>query len=93
MNRQPEGIKNEHSLSLKMRKSAHVSGVKQVISFDDNSVVLLTECGELLIEGCGLTVDALNVQSGEVDVSGEVSAIIYSDDSPRKKRRLFGGRE
>ncbi len=93
MNRQPEGIKNEHSFSVKMRKNARISGVKQVISFDDNSVLLLTECGELLLEGNALKVDELNVQSGDVAVSGEISALIYSDESPRKKRRFFGGRE
>lgn len=93
MNRQSEGIKNEHSFSVKMRKTAHISGVKQVISFDDNSVLLLTECGELLLEGSGLKVDELNVQSGDVAVSGEVSALIYTDETPRKKKRFFGGRE
>jgi sporulation protein YabP len=93
MNRQSEGIKNEHSFSVKMRKAAHISGVKQVISFDDNSVLLLTECGELLLEGSGLKVDELNVQSGDVAVSGEVSALIYTDETPRKKKRFFGGRE
>ena len=93
MNRQAEGAKNEHSFSVKMRKNARISGVKQVVSFDDNSVLLLTECGELLVEGSGLKVDELNVQSGEVAVSGEISALIYSDDAPRKKRRFFGGRE
>jgi sporulation protein YabP len=76
-----------------MRKTAHISGVKQVISFDDNSVLLLTECGELLLEGSGLKVDELNVQSGDVAVSGEVSALIYTDETPRKKKRFFGGRE
>ena len=93
MNRQPEAKKTEHSFSVKARKNAQISGVTQVVSFDESCVVLLTECGEMTIEGNSLAVDALDVESGQVSVSGEVSAVLYADERPKRRKGFFGRRE
>ena len=81
-------------LCLTDRKSLEVSGVKEVISFDDSGAVLLTEDGELCIEGNGIRISNLDTDRGEVSVVGRIDAMIYSAEPSEKKRgswhRLFG---
>lgn len=85
--------KNEHTLSLLARERAEISGVREVESFDEQTVVLLTDCGELTLEGEGLHVNTLDVARGVVSVSGRVGAVYYGDTQPARRglrARLFG---
>ncbi|MBQ8818518.1 MAG: sporulation protein YabP [Clostridia bacterium] len=81
-------------LCLTDRKELNIGGVKEVISFDDNGAVILTENGELSVEGENIRISNLDAQSGEVNITGKIDAMIYSADSNEKKKgiraRLFG---
>ena len=80
-----------HSLTLKDRKSLTMSGVTEVVSFDENSVVLHTELGPLSIHGRDLQLKTLTLEGGQVAVEGNVAALIYEE--PRSGgfwRRLMG---
>ena len=85
---------NKCMLLLKDRKELEVTGVKEVISFDENGAVLLTEDGELCVEGSGIRISNLDTDSGKVSVLGRVDAMMYSADPSERKRglksRLFG---
>ena len=90
-----ETRKNEampHELLLKGRKNLSVSGVKEVISFDESSVILNTVCGELEIEGDSLRVSALDTARGNVTVDGNISSVVYSDKPQKEGRRGVFGR-
>lgn len=76
-----------HKLTLNERKSMTMTGVTEVISFDENSVVLGTSLGTLVIHGQGLQLKNLSLEGGQVAVEGTLSAFLY--EQPRK-RRLFG---
>ena len=80
----------DHHLQLNARAHADISGVRQVISFDENGVQLITECGELTLEGSDLKVGTLDIQRGVVSVDGRLTGIYYTDDAPRRRRGLFG---
>ena len=56
----------KHALSLMDRKQLTLSGVKDVVSFDETNVVLQTVCGMLSIEGQELHVQVMNTETGEV---------------------------
>ena len=80
-----------HSLTLKDRKILTMSGVTEVVSFDENSVVLHTELGTLSIHGRELQLKNLTLDGGQVAVEGHVAALIYEE--PRQGgflRRLMG---
>lgn len=80
-----------HELVLKGRKSLSVSGVREVISFDESSVMLDTVCGELEIDGDSLRVSALDTARGNVAVEGNISSMLYSDKPYKEGRRgVFG---
>ena len=87
-----KNIKFTHNLILKERKSLNVSGVLDVDSFDDNTVVAYTDMGELTIKGRDLHISKINLDSGDLVLDGEVSLLEYTDNNQGEKgffSRLF----
>ena len=76
-----------HTLSLVARKAASVYGVTEVDSFDELCVMLKTDCGDMTIEGKGLHVGTLDIARGVVEITGQISAIYYAEET-RPKRGL-----
>lgn len=74
---QPQPQKPAHLLSLDNRKKLEISGVTEVESFDDTSVLLHTSCGALLIRGEQLQVKKLSIDGGEVAVHGMICSLAY----------------
>lgn len=81
-----------HKLTLNERKSLNMTGVTEVVSFDENTVVLKTELGDLVIHGQNLQLRNLSLEGGQVAVEGTICAFIYeqSRKSGSGLRRLFG---
>ena len=81
----------EHGLTLEERKRLTMTGVTEVVSFDDGMVVLHTNLGILTVHGTGLRLKTLSTDGGQMAVDGEISALSYEE--PREGgwlRRLFG---
>ena len=80
-----------HKLTLNDRKSLTLTGVTEVVSFDDTSVVLHTQLGALEVQGQQLQLKTLSIEGGQVAVDGHISALIYEE--PRSAdgfwKRLF----
>ena len=84
--------KEKNDIVIRSRKHIDISGVTEVISFDENSVAMLTVCGEMALEGEALKIGVLDTDRGMVSVDGKISAVIYYDESPApEKRKRFGG--
>ena len=91
MNESKDKIIMPHSALLKDRQELHLSGVTDVDSFDETGIVAYTDIGELSIGGENLHITKLSLETGEVDISGRIDAIVYLDSGAKqKKRRLFG---
>ncbi len=73
-------VKLPHSLILENRKSLTVTGVSDVDSFDEQSVVAYTDLGELTIRGRNLHINKLSLEVGELTLDGEVSSMTYTDN-------------
>lgn len=91
MNSYTEKDRTEHTLTLTSRKELKISGVKQILNFDDTSVAFVTSDGELDIDGEGLNIDVLDLDRGVASVTGNISGMNYISDRPIKKRKLWGG--
>ena len=72
-------IAKAHKLVVNNRKTSMVTGVLDVLSFDLNEVLLETEMGMLMVKGTDLHVNRLSVEKGEVDLSGNIVSIAYSN--------------
>ncbi len=76
-------------LRLLHRKKLEVSGVLEVVRFDDNFALLKTICGELNIEGKNIKIGVLDTEKGVVSLDGDIDAIYYSDDKKAEKSGFF----
>lgn len=85
MEKQP--ISMPHKLTLDQRSKLTMTGVCEVISFDDATVVLRTELGTLTVHGSDLQLKTLSVEGGQVAVEGNMAALIYEE--PRKTGGFF----
>ncbi len=80
-----------HKLTLSERKNLTLTGATEVVSFDENAVVLKTTLGTLSIHGRQLQLKNLSLDGGQVAVDGVISALIYEEPRPAGGlRRLFG---
>ena len=81
-----------HKLNINARKTALITGVNDVLSFDAGEVLLQTEQGILMIRGSELHVNRLSLEKGEVDIDGRIDSSTYSDTSSYGKsgESLFG---
>lgn len=68
-----------HAINLIRRESMTATGVLDVISFDEETIIAETELGMLIIRGINLHVNRLNLENGELAITGEVSGITYED--------------
>lgn len=80
----------EHTLTLVSRKTLKLNGVKQILSFDDLTVMFSTVCGEMEVVGEELSVDLLDLDNGLASVSGTISGVNYISERPKKKRWFRG---
>lgn len=82
-----------HTLTLEGRARARLTGVTAVSCFNDREVVLETGEGEVALLGEALHIEQLNLDDGQLDVTGEIAGVEYNGPVSRKERRgLFGRR-
>ena len=81
-----------HKLTLEERGKLTMTGVTEVISFEEDAVVLRTSLGTLLVHGRDLQLKTLSLDGGQVAVEGTVSALVYEEPKATGGilRRLFG---
>ena len=68
-----------HKLTLNERKNLTMTGVTEVVSFDETAVVLRTALGLLTVQGQGLKLKTLSLEGGQVAVDEEISALVYEE--------------
>ena len=68
-----------HKLTLNQRKSLTMTGVTEVLSFDETAVVLQTALGLLTVQGQELKLKTLSLDGGQVAVDGTISALVYEE--------------
>lgn len=88
-----EQLHQAHKLTLNARSNLTMTGVTEVVSFDDGAVILRTELGTLVVQGRELQLKTLSAEGGQVVIEGNVSALIYEEPRQQKggwMHRLFG---
>ena len=83
---------SRHSLQIDRREKVNVSGMIDVISFDEESVIGETEMGVIIIRGANLHVNKISLDSGELSVSGEIDSITYENPGGSVKAKSLIGR-
>jgi sporulation protein YabP len=83
---EPKGF---HNLSLENRSRLSLTGVTDVDSFDERSIILFTQLGELTIQGKDLRINSMSVETGDLSVEGDVWSLVYGDKERKKAPTIF----
>lgn len=82
---------NPHKIIFSGRNQGVITGVKDVVEFDNNMIDLDTSMGKLIIKGKNMKVKGINLEKGEAEVEGNVDSIVYSSGSKDESfiKKLF----
>jgi len=69
-----------HNVVMEGRKKLSISGVEEVESFDENTIVMATVQGVLVVRGENLHIEALSLEGGDLKVEGDVDSLTYEED-------------
>ena len=72
-----------HHVILEDRRALTVSGVSDVDSFDEMTVIIYTDMGDLTVKGEGLHINRLNIETGELTLEGLVQSMTYTEVQSR----------
>lgn len=75
-----EVIRSNQNIIIEDRKKLTLSGVKDVISFDDETLLLETVLGRLTVKGEGLHIVNFDTASGDLFAEGKIYAAVYTSD-------------
>ena len=78
--------KRTHKLVLSGRRTCNLTGVIDVLSFDEGEVVLETDMGMLMIKGNELHVTRLTLDKGESDIEGRIDSFTYSEQTTARAK-------
>ncbi|MBQ4562417.1 MAG: sporulation protein YabP [Clostridia bacterium] len=83
---------SKQSISVTDRQSAVLTGVDEVLCYDENNIVMQTCLGQLTLDGEGLNIVQLNLSEGIVSVEGRIDAFYYMEQKSKKSllSRIFG---
>lgn len=74
-----------HSIIMEDRRKLSVTGVTDIDSFDEQTIIAITDMGEITIRGWNLHITKLNLEQTELLVDGEISSLTYTDTRPQAK--------
>ena len=74
-----KALKRKHNLIMEDRKTLTLTGISDVDSFDEQTVVLITDIGELIIKGDSLQIKGFSVESGELSLEGRIDSLSYQE--------------
>jgi len=78
-------FKMAHNIIMESRKNLTVTGVMDIDSFDEESVILFTEQGELTIRGQSLHINKIDVDTGDLSMEGDIESLSYTENRPQQK--------
>ncbi|MGN0561863.1 MAG: sporulation protein YabP [Candidatus Fimenecus sp.] len=81
-----------HNVILEDRRRLTVSGVCDVDSFDEQTVIVFTQMGELTVKGEDLHINRLSLEMGELALEGDITALTYTDRAQKLQQGSFWGR-
>lgn len=80
-----ENQKSRQILTLEDRSALTITGVSEIESSDDTTVKINTNLGKLFIIGSNLSIDKINIETGEFSLNGQIKKLEYKTLSQNGK--------
>ncbi|MDD6275725.1 MAG: sporulation protein YabP [Clostridia bacterium] len=68
-----------HDVIIESRKKATMTGILDVESFDEETIIAQSSCGEITVQGSSLKISKLSVESGDMIIEGDINSIVYRE--------------
>lgn len=78
----------QHKITIENRKDMQITGVVQVVSYDEYKVTLKTDYGRLVISGKNLVAGEINVENGVLKLSGDIDFLQYQANRGKSEGAL-----
>lgn len=81
-----------HNVFMENRKKTVMTGVTEIGEFDSQSINMICVLGSVTVRGEELKIGNFNSETGDLEIEGNIIALIYTDDSPTKDgffKRIF----
>ena len=75
-----ENLRSNNNIIIENRKKFNLSGIKDVISFDEETIVLESVLGRLVLKGIGLQIKSFEAETGDLLGEGKINAVVYTVD-------------
>jgi len=83
-------LENKKSfIALENRKKMTLDGVLEILSFNDEQILIITVLGDMDIRGEELKMTKLDVQNGDVVITGKISYVVYRKETKEAKQYYF----
>ncbi len=83
-------LKKQQTLSILSREKISADSVRKIKYLSQETVLLATDLGPLVIKGENLFVDTLDSQTGEILIKGKINSVTYLEkDANNKFKRIF----
>lgn len=73
------------NLILENREKLSISGVSDVLSFDDQIIIIETDLGLLTVKGENIRINKLSIDTSDVIIEGDINSLMYSNSDFQKK--------
>lgn len=74
------------NIVLENRNKLHLSGVLDVLNFDEEIVTADTELGVLIVKGSDLRLNKFNLENEELSIDGTIISMTYDDRNPHNPK-------
>lgn len=75
-------LSRSHRVVMESRRTLTITGVTDIDSFDEQTVAVFTDVGELVVRGSSLHIGKIDVDSGELALDGEIDSLEYTENTP-----------
>ena len=79
-----------HNVIMENRRTVSISGVTDVDNFDDKTILIYTQMGELAVHGKNLHVNSMSVETGEMTLDGDIYSLVYGDKDKHSPVTVLG---
>ena len=89
MNYENASVLSNQNIVLKDRKKLEISGIKKIESLNSEEFLIDTKLGLLFIKGQDLEMQMLDIDKGNIWISGLITVIEYVETSEKKEKTSF----
>ena len=81
-------ISSEHTVFIENRRTMKITGVVQVVAYDEFKLILKTDYGRLTVSGRNLVAGQMNTDSRTMELAGDINYLQYQANHGKSEKGL-----